>query len=448
MLNYYRSGNTLSYAFRKEQLQRLKEAVQVYEKRIFDALYKDLHKAPEESFSTEVGLIYAEINYALKHLVKWMDPKKVHTPLTLFPSTSKIIRDPWGVTLIVSPWNYPVLLLIGPLIGAIAGGNCALLKPSEFTVNTSEVIAEMIAEYFPAEYITVVQGDGASVVPQLMNEHRFDYVFFTGSIPVGKAVAKLAAEKLVPVTLELGGKSPCVIADDADISTAAKRVMWGKFTNAGQTCVAPDYLLVHQSVKNKFLDLAAESIDHFYGKDAKQSPDYGRIINEKRFNVLHEFINEGQTIYGGQSNREELYISPTLLVEVSVNSKVMEEEIFGPVLPVFTYNTDYEATEFINQYPNPLSLYIFTKNKKREQYFTERIAFGGGCVNNTLVHLGNPEIPFGGTGNSGMGQYHGQFSFETFTRPKSILKTSTLIDVPVKYPPYKGKMKWLRRFLK
>jgi aldehyde dehydrogenase (NAD+) len=306
----------------------------------------------------------------------------------------------------------------------------------------------MIAEYFSNEYISVVQGDGSLVVPQLMNDHRFDYVFFTGSIPVGKSVAKLAAQKLLPVTLELGGKSPCIVADDADIKTAAKRVMWGKFTNAGQTCVAPDYLLIHHSVKNKFLDLAKESIEGFYGKDAKQSVDYGRIINAKRFETLNGFLNEGKVTYGGNVDREQLYISPTLLDEVSTDARMMKEEIFGPVLPIFTYDKDEEATSFINQYPNPLSLYIFTSDKKREQHFTERIAFGGGCVNNTLVHLGNPEIPFGGTGNSGMGQYHGQFSFETFTRPKSILKTSTLIDIPVKYPPYKGKMKWLKRFLK
>ena len=448
MQHYFFSGATKSYAFRKEQLQHLRTAIEKNENSILQALYKDLHKSPEEAYSTEIGFVYSEISHTLKHLKSWMEPKGVSTPLLLFPSSSKVVREALGVTLIIAPWNYPFQLMIAPLIGAIAGGNCAVLKPSEFTVHTSEVIQKLIADAFDPKYITVIEGDGAVVVPRLMTDHRFDHVFFTGSIPVGKEIAKLAAPKLVPITLELGGKSPCIVDKDANIKVAAQRIAWGKFTNAGQTCVAPDYLMVHESRKAELTDNLQKSIRSFYGNDPQQSTDYGRIVNEKRFDKLESFLHQGEIIAGGQAKKAELYIAPTLMHNVLATDPLMQEEIFGPILPVFTFKEHEEALTMIRNHANPLALYVFTDNEKTEKLYVDNVPFGGGCINNTLMHLANAELPFGGVGNSGMGAYHGKFSFDTFTRPKSVLKTATWIDPSIKYPPYKGKMKFLRWFLK
>lgn len=413
-----------------------------------DALFRDLRKSPEEAFSTEIGFVYAEITHTLKHLQSWMKPVSVSSPLVIQPSSSKIIRDPLGVTLIIAPWNYPFQLVMAPLVGAIAGGNCAVIKPSEFTANTSLVIEKLISENFDPKFISVVTGDGAEVIPKLMNDYRFDHVFFTGSIPVGRKIAMQAAEKLVPVTLELGGKSPCIVDKSANIKVAAQRITWGKFTNVGQTCVAPDYLLVHESRKNELLDGIQKSIKQYYGSDPLQSADYGSIINENRFSKLQGFLEQGNIVYGGRTDKERLYIEPTVMDGVSQNSPLMQEEIFGPILPVFTFKEHDEALEMVRLHPNPLSLYVFTSNKKVEDLYTEKVAFGGGCINNTLIHLANTELPFGGVGNSGMGVYHGKYSFETFTRAKGVVKTSTWIDPAVKYPPYKGKLKMLRWLFK
>lgn len=448
MQAYYNSGATRSYSFRKTQLLALRKAIQLQEASIIEALHKDLHKSAEEAYATEIGFVYAEITYALKHLKQWMQPKRVPTPLALFPSTSTIVRDSLGVCLIIAPWNYPLQLLLAPLVGAIAGGNCVVLKPSEFTINTTLVIDKLIRQTFLSEYIKVVQGDGAEVVSGLMNNFRFDHVFFTGSTSVGKAIARMAAEQLTPVTLELGGKSPCIVAADADIKTAARRIVWGKFTNTGQSCAAPDYVLVHYSIKNEFVQQVREAIESFYGKNISQSADFGRMVNEKRFNKLKEYLGYGNIVVGGKVDAASWYISPTIIDNISFDSPLLKEEIFGPILPVVGYTSDEEAMQLVQQHPNPLSFYLFTSNKKREQYFVERIAFGGGCINNTMVHLANMELPFGGVGASGVGQYHGKFSFETFTRPKSILKTATWLDPSLKYPPYKGKMKWLQLLLK
>jgi aldehyde dehydrogenase (NAD+) len=444
MRNYFFSGATVEYTFRKEQLQILKKGVQKYEQQIMDALFKDLHKSPEEAFTTEIGFVYSEISHTLKNLQKWMGRSSVSTPLFLLPSSSSIIRDPRGVCLIIAPWNYPFQLLIAPLIGAIAGGNCAVLKPSEMAANTSLVIHEMIAEFFDNKFISVVEGDGAVVVTALMNEHRFDHVFFTGSIPVGTEIAKMAAEKLVPVTLELGGKSPCIIDEDADLKVAAKRITWGKFTNAGQTCVAPDYLLVHEKNKDKVVNEMQQSIDRFYGKEPIKSADYGRIINHK----LRSYLNQGEVISGGKIQEEELYFSPTLMEHIVPEAPMMKEEIFGPILPIITFKERGEALAIIQKNSHPLSLYYFGNDKRNEDYFINNVQFGGGCINNTLVHLANADLPFGGVGNSGTGAYHGKYSFETFTRAKAILKTATWIDPDVKYPPYKGKLKFLRWFFR
>lgn len=449
MRRYFTSGHTRSVSFRKEMLQQLKICIQQNEQAIAKALFDDLHKSEAESYSTEIGFCYAEISHALKHTAQWMRPRAVKTPMALFPSSSKIIREPWGVSLIIAPWNYPFQLMIGPLIGAIAGGNCAVLKPSEFTPHTSAVIEKIISETFDKDYITVVQGDGAVVVPEIMKANRFDHVFFTGSISVGKSIAALAAEKLIPATLELGGKSPCIVDKNVDVKTAAARIVWGKFTNAGQTCVAPDYLLLHESRKIEFVNALNTKIKEFYSENPQRSNDYGRIVNEKRFFALKDYLKQGKIITGGETDEKEKYISPTLMEDCSPDAKMMKEEIFGPILPIITYTKKEEALEFILQNPNPLALYVFSTDKEFQKYFTENIPFGGGCINNTLVHLGNPELPFGGVGNSGSGQYHGQYSFETFTRPKAILKTANWIDPSAKYPPYtKWKLNLFKRLLR
>lgn len=448
MRQYFASGATRHLHFRKKQLKKLRQAIQTYESHIITALWKDLHKSPEEAYATEIGIIYAEIEYLLQHLEQWTQPVYVATPLALLPSTSKIVRDPLGVCLIIAPWNYPFHLLMAPLAGAIAGGNCVVLKPSEIATHTAAVVAEMIQDTFVADYIQVVQGEGAAVVNTITTEFRFDHIFFTGSITVGKSIAAIAAAQLIPLTLELGGKSPCIVDKDASIAVAAARIVWGKFTNAGQTCVAPDYLLVHADRKEALLEAMIAAIRQYYGSDPRLSPDYGRIINDKRFDTLCQYLRQGTLITGGTTDKLERYIAPAILDHPDIQQPVMQEEIFGPILPVYTYRTQEEALAFIHQYPNPLSLYLFSNSRAIQDYFTTHISFGGGCINNTLMHLGNPHLPFGGVGGSGMGQYHGKYSFDTFTRPKAVLQTSTWPDPSVKYPPYKGKLKWLKWLLK
>ncbi len=448
MQQYFFTRATSGYSFRKEQLKILKTAVQKYEERIMDALFSDLHKSKEEAFTTEIGFVYSEISNAIKNLKSWMKETSVRTPIVLFPSSSTIIREPAGICLIIAPWNYPFQLLIAPLIGAIAGGNCAVLKPSEMTVTTSGVINEMITEFFDAKYIRVVEGDGASVVPKMMNENRFDHVFFTGSIPVGRSIALLAAEKLVPVTLELGGKSPCIADEDADLEIAANRIVWGKFTNAGQTCVAPDYLLVRDTLKEDIVAEMKKSIKKFYGDDPQKSLDYGRIINKRRLKKLESYLQQGRVIAGGKIIETDLYLSPTLMEDIATEAPLLKDEIFGPILPIITFKTTDEALKIIKENPHPLSLYYFGKNEKNKKLFINNVQFGGGCINNTLVHLANADLPFGGVGNSGIGTYHGKFSFESFTRTKSVLDTATWIDPAIKYPPYKGKLRILKWFFK
>jgi aldehyde dehydrogenase (NAD+) len=448
MQRYFYAGATRSYSYRQTQLKALKSAIQKYEKKLSDALFADLHKSQEEAFTTEIGFVYAELSHAIKHLKSWMKPKRVGSPMFTFPSSSFIFRESLGVCLIIGPWNYPFQLTIAPLIGAIAAGDCVVIKPSEMAPKTSNIITEMISECFEKDYIAVVEGDGSTVVPQMLQENRFDHIFFTGSIPVGREIAKQAAEKLVPVTLELGGKSPCIIDEDADIEVAAKRIVWGKFTNAGQTCVAPDYLIVHEKIKDELTAALARTIGDFYGEEPMKSLDYGRIINKKRWDKLITYLRQGKVVFGGDVNEQELYFSPTLMEHVGSDAPLMKEEIFGPILPIITFKTKDEAVNVIIENKHPLSLYYFGSDKKKEQFFIENVQFGGGCINNTLVHLGNADLPFGGVGNSGAGAYHGKFSFETFTRPKAILKTSTSIDPSVKYPPYKGKMKFLRLFFR
>ena len=446
--SYFESGATLSYEFRKKQLLLFRDAIIKYEDEINTALYADLKKSKEETWASETGLLMGEIRNAINNLREWMAPENVSSTLTTFPSSAKIYRDPLGVVLIIAPWNYPLQLLLIPLAGAIAAGNCAVLKPSELAPATEKIIVKIIEETFAENYVKVITGNGAEVVPALMNQFKFNHIFYTGSTTVGREIYKHAANDLIPVTLELGGKSPCIVYGDADIKVAAKRIIMGKFLNAGQTCIAPDYILVQEAVKIKLLDELKETIQKFYTKDASNSNDYGKIINENRFNKLLTYLNEGQIFYGGKNDKDKLHIDPTILINVSLNDAVMKEEIFGPILPVLSFNTTKEAMQIVQQNENPLSFYLFTKNKKTEEEWIKKIPFGGGCINNTVWQFANEHFPFGGIGKSGLGAYHGKNTFNTFTHLKPVLKTSSLIDPSLKYPPFKGKLKWFKKLIR
>ncbi len=446
--SYFNSGNTQSYAFRKEQLNRLKSSILKHEQDLYDALYTDLKKSPEEVWVTETGMVISELNTAIKKLGKWMRPKRVSTNLLNLPSRSRILSEPLGVVLIIAPWNYPFQLLINPLIGAIAAGNCVVLKPSEFAPATDAVMKKIIEETFSKGYILYQQGDGAVVIPEMMNNFAFDHVFYTGSTAVGKIIYKMAAERLTPVTLELGGKSPCVVESDANIKVAARRIAMTKFSNAGQMCVAPDYVLVHESVKEKFVGAMKESIEKFFSSKPEESYNYGKIINEKQFDRLSNYLQQGKVVHGGRTGKEKLFIEPTLLTDVSLNADVMKDEIFGPILPIFSFNEKEEALKIIQQHPNPLSFYIYTSDSKKENDWLKAVPAGGSCVNNSSWHLTNHNLPFGGRGFSGMGNYHGQFSFDTFSHKKAVMKTPTWFDPNIKYPPFKGKLSLFKKVIR
>ncbi|HKC37441.1 MAG TPA: aldehyde dehydrogenase family protein, partial [Chitinophagaceae bacterium] len=412
-----------------------------HEQDLYDALYADLKKSPEETWVTETGMVIAELNTALKNLRNWMAPERVSTNLLNLPSGSKILKEPLGVVLIIGPWNYPFQLLINPLIGAVAAGNCVVLKPSEFAPATDAVMKKIIEEVFPKEYILYVQGDGATVIPEMMNNFTFDHVFYTGSTLVGKIIYKMAAERLVPVSLELGGKSPCIVESDANIKVAARRITMTKFSNAGQMCVAPDYVLVHGSVKDKLVAAMKENIQQFFTDKPEESYNYGKIINERQFNRIAGYLSSGKIVSGGRSDKEKLFIEPTILTDVPLDAPVMRDEIFGPVLPIISFNTPEEARAVIDKHPNPLSLYIYTSSKQKGNEWLEAVPAGGSCVNNSSWHLTNHNLPFGGRGFSGTGCYHGKYSFETFSHKKAVMKTPTWFDPNIKYPPFKGKLK-------
>ncbi|MVT06856.1 aldehyde dehydrogenase [Chitinophaga tropicalis] len=445
--SYFASGKTLPYEFRKQQLKALRRAVKKYEKEILTALQLDLHKHPAEAFASEPGLIYTEISYLQQNLKRWMRPQAVSSPFLQYPSKSRIYRVPLGLTLIIAPWNYPFQLLMSPLAGAIAGGNCAVLKPSEMTPHTSAITEKLIKETFDPAYITVIQGEGHVVIPEAM-QYRFDHVFFTGSPGVGRKIMEMAARHLTPVTLELGGKSPCIVDDKVNIKVAARRIVWGKYWNAGQTCVAPDYILVHSKVKEELVAAMRKAVVKFFGKEPAASKDYGRIISGERFRTLNNYLEQGNVLHGGQINEQERYMAPTLMDGVDWDSPVMQEEIFGPVLPVLTFNKLEEALEMINRQPAPLSVYVFTERAATEEAVQKKLRFGGGCINNTLVHFTNPEMPFGGVGYSGMGQYHGKYSFETFTHPRGMMKSGTWVDTRTKYPPFGRLLSLLRMMMR
>jgi aldehyde dehydrogenase (NAD+) len=441
MRSYFNSGATKSYAFRKEQLKKLKESILDHEQEIYDALYSDLKKSKEETWVTETGLVISELNAAIKHLHSWMEPESVATNLLNLPSGSKILKEPLGVVLIIGPWNYPFQLLINPLIGAIAAGNCVILKPSEFAAATDAVMKKIIEAIFPKEYVLYVQGDGATVIPQMMNNFSFDHVFYTGSTLVGKIVYKMAAERLVPVTLELGGKSPCVVEADANIKVAARRIAVTKFNNCGQMCVAPDYVLVHESKKDELVQALKDTIQNFFTDKPEESYNYGKIINEKQFNRLTGYLSSGNILSGGRTDKANLFIEPTLIENVSMNDAIMKDEIFGPILPIISFNKKEDAMKIIDLHPNPLAFYVFTSNNTKEKDWMNSVAFGGGCVNNASWHLTNHHLPFGGRGFSGTGNYHGKYSFDTFSHNKAVMKTPTWFDPDIKYPPFKGKLK-------
>ncbi len=445
---FFDRGHTRAYGFRTAQLKALLKGIERHEDAVIKAAYEDLHKSEAEAYITEIAVTKEEIKHTLHHLKDWMQPERRDTPLVIQPSSSKIMYEPKGVVLIIAPWNYPFQLAFAPLVGAIAAGNCAVIKPSEEAPATAAVIETLVKDVFAEDYVSVVQGLGHEVVPAMMKAHDFNHIFFTGSPAVGSMVAKQAAEKLTPTTLELGGKSPGIVDASADLKVAVRRLVFAKFTNAGQTCVAPDYLLVHTSVKEKFLTEAIKCIEDFYGKEPQKSADYGRMINAKRFNTVSAFIGDGKLIYGGQTDAADKYIAPTLIEVESLDSPVMREEIFGPVWPVLTWNERSDLLEITRHMRYPLACYVFTGDKATEKLVTEQIEFGGGCVNNALIHLANPDLPFGGIQGSGSGNYHGRHSFTAFSHAKSILKSATWADPRIKYPPFgKWKLSWLRRLM-
>lgn len=445
---YYDAGNTRPYAFRMEQLKKLRSAVIENEAEIYTALQKDLNKSKEECWITENGILLSEINEAIKKLKKWMRPRRVSTNLLNFPSSSFIYPEPRGVSLIIGPWNYPFQLVMIPLVGSMAAGNCTVLKPSEWAVHTTALIQKIISSCFSENYIRVIEGDGAGIIPAMMNTFTFDHVFFTGSTAVGKKIYRMAAEKLVPVTLELGGKSPCIIEADANIEVSAKRIASVKFSNSGQMCIAPDYVLVHESIQEKWLQALEKVIQRFYGNPQALTYELGNIINQKQFDRLVHYLQDGEIKIGGHYNREQLFIAPTVLTHIPKNAPILQEEIFGPILPVISFKDRTEALQMIEQNPNPLSLYIFSNKKSNTDFWIQRVSFGGGCINNTGYHFTNKNLPFGGRGQSGMGSYHGYFSFKTFSHLKSIMKTPTWFDPAIKYPPYKGKLNLFKKVLR
>ncbi|MFZ1527192.1 MAG: aldehyde dehydrogenase [Ferruginibacter sp.] len=443
--NYFESGATKSYAFRKTQLEKLRDSVEKHEEEIYEALFNDLKKSKEECWITENGFLLNEIKYQLRKLKGWMQPRRVSTNLLNFPGSSYIMAEPLGTVLIIGPWNYPFQLLLAPLAGAIAAGNTVVLKPSEFAPHTAAVIKKIITSCFPENYVLYAEGEGATVIPAMMDHFVFDHVFFTGSTVVGKKIYEMAAKNLVPVTLELGGKSPCVVEEDANIEVAARRIVTTKFSNAGQMCVAPDYILVHESKKQAFIESVKDKLQKFYGDDAKNSPDFGKIINQRQFERVAGYLKNGRILCGGKTDAAALYIEPTLMDDVDMESPLMQEEIFGPVLPVISFLNREEALRIIDRHKNPLAFYIFTSDSRKEKSWLDKVAFGGGCVNNASYHLTNHHLPFGGRGNSGMGRYHGRFSFDTFSHKKAVMKTAAWFDPSVKYPPFGGKLSLFKK---
>ncbi len=430
----FRGGRTRPGSWRRAQLEALKALLKKEESRIFAALWADLRKPRLEAYLTEVGFVISEIDDALEHLEKWMRPERKHTSLLAQPGRSWTTHDPLGVVLVIGAWNYPINLLLAPLVGALAGGNAAVLKPSEIAGHTSALMADLVPRYLDPEAVSVVEG-GAEETQALLDE-RFDLIFFTGGSHVGQIVLEKAAKHLTPVVLELGGKSPCLVDRDASLEVAARRIAWGRFSNAGQTCVAPDYVLVHEAVELELLAHLRAAVTSFYGDDPRVSPDYCRIVNDRNFERLSKLLKDGEVVCGGKAEARERFIAPTILRSVSPQAPVMQDEIFGPILPVLTVPNMDAAIDFVTDRPKPLALYLFSNNEATQHKVVEATSSGNVCINDVIMHMVVPELPFGGVGDSGMGRYHGQWSFETFTHRKGVLSRTTHLDFPVRYPPY------------
>ncbi len=436
--DFFDAGKTRDYDFRIAQLQALQQGIKKHEDEILEALHADMRKPRFEASISELTVLYDEIEHSINNLHNWMKTDRVDTPSDLqsaYSATSEIHHEPLGVVLVIGPWNYPFQLLIAPLIGAIAAGNCALLKPSNETQHTAHITGKIISDTFDEEYISVVYGPGRSVGPLIIENNRFDHIFFTGSPGVGKLIAGMAAKHLTPVTLELGGKSPAIFDKHVNLEVAARRLTWAKYFNAGQTCVCPDYVLVHEDVKDALLEEVQNNITAFFGDDPQQSPDFARIVNDKRFKAVEKFLT-GDIIAGGHTDAGDRYIAPTVINNVSMDDPVMQEEIFGPIMPILTWSEREDALAMIRQNRYPLARYIFTEDPETIDYFTQNVENGGGCINHCLLHLTNPDLPFGGVGFSGMGQYHGRDSFLTMSHSKSVLKFSTNADPKNLYAPY------------
>lgn len=432
--------------YRKQSLIKLLNCVKLYEQEIIKALNDDFKKCAFEAVLSETAYIVSELNQTIKNIHKLAKPQLVLPSLLNFPSTDYIFKEPFGKVLIISPWNYPYQLALCPLIAAVAAGNQVVLKPSELTPHTSKVVAKIINEVFDSNHVECIEGD--HVVAEKLLSQRWDYIFFTGSVAVGKIVAKAAAEYLTPVTLELGGKNPCIIHQTANLKLAAKRIVWGKFLNAGQTCIAPDYLLVSKKIKPAFIELLKAEVVNAYSENPEASVDLPRIINEKNWNRLAKMLDNENIILGGQTNKQNFYIAPTLIDEPSLNSAVMKEEIFGPILPILSFENEADLAKVISLYEKPLSLYIFSNDKSFAKSIIQNYSFGGGCINDTVVYFSNKRLPFGGVGHSGIGAYHGKLSFNTFTHQKAVVKKANWLDIPLRYAPYNGKLKNLNKILK
>ena len=433
-------------SYRKQSLIKLLNCVEAHEQEIVKALYDDFKKPAFEVVLSETAYIISELKHTIKNINNWAKPKMVLPSLLNFPSTDYIYKEPYGKVLIIAPWNYPYHLSLCPLIAAVAAGNQVVVKPSELTPNTSKIVAKIISETFTKNHVECIQGD-AEAAKQLLSL-RWDYIFFTGSVAVGKIVAKAAAENLTPVTLELGGKNPCIIDESANLKIAAKRIVWGKFLNAGQTCIAPDYLLVSDKIKPSFIKLLQSEITNAYGQNPEASKDFSRIINEKNWKRLTSMLEDETILAGGKTNIKDYYVAPTLLDEPKLDSLAMQDEIFGPILPVLSFKNENDLHEIISRYQKPLSLFIFTKNKRFSKRIIHNYSFGGGCINDTVIHVSNNRLPFGGVGQSGIGAYHGKRSFDTFSHQKPVVRKANWLDIPIRYAPYEGKLKNLRLLLK
>lgn len=443
---FFKSQKTKLVTIRLDYLKALKTEIISQEQAIYEALKKDFGKSEFETFVSEFNIVISELNLTIKKLKKWAKPVRVSGSLLTFPSKNYLYKEPYGTVLIISPWNYPFVLAMEPLLMAIAAGNTVVLKPSELTTHTSQLLHNILKAVFPEDYVTTVQGD-AAVATTLLSK-KWDYIFFTGSVKVGKIVAEAAAKFLTPVTLELGGKSPCIIDGTANLKLTAKRIVWGKFFNAGQTCIAPDYVLIKRSKKEEFIQFLKDEISQSYGKNPKNSDDYPRIINNKNTLRLAEMFKDAKVIFGGEVDEATNYIAPSLIDEPTLNSKVMSEEIFGPILPILTYESKEDIDKIISNYDKPLSLYIFSKNQEFINHILNTYSFGGGVVNDVLIHFSNNKLPFGGVGQSGMGYYHGKYGFDTFSHSKAIVKRGTWLDPSMRYPPYKDKLNLVKKLLK